>query len=282
MNGMFSILWRVILVTLVVFVGEMVIGGLVLWITGPVWENPPPFSEVVLPMLAGVLITVAALVYPTLQSTLRGWSLFLALFLALFGLNVFLLNIEGALFLFITPQQLVSLVMMSTLTNALLAALMVFVFGRYAPAPAVVPWDRRHTAVRWSLRILLVSVCYMLLYFTAGMLIIPYVQEFYATQHIPTGAWFIPFQVLRGLGYVLFTLYLVRSIAGSRRACSLSMGLLFPVIAGVAGLLSPNGIMPDHVRYWHMLEIGWSNLLFGMIVGWVFWNGGRTGRVAAG
>lgn len=88
--------------------------------------------------------------------------------------------------------------------------------------------------------------------------------------------------MLRGLGYVLFTLYLVRSIAGSRRACSLSMGLLFPVIAGVAGLLSPNGIMPDHVRYWHMLEIGWSNLVFGMIVGWVFWNGGRTGRVAAG
>ena len=38
MNGMFSILWRVVLVTLVVFIGEMVIGGLVLWITGPVWE----------------------------------------------------------------------------------------------------------------------------------------------------------------------------------------------------------------------------------------------------
>ena len=56
------------------------------------------------------------------------------------------------------------------------------------------------------------------------------------------------------------------------------MGLLCPVIAGVAGLLSPNGIMPDYVRYWHMLEIAWSNLVFGMVVGYVFWNGGRRGK----
>jgi hypothetical protein len=130
--------------------------------------------------------------------------------------------------------------------------------------------------MKWLTRILLVSVVCMLLYFSAGIMIIPFVRAFYETQNIPTGAWFIPFQVLRGMGYVLFTLYLVRSIAGPRWRCSLSMGLLFPVIAGVAGLLSPNGIMPDHVRYWHMLEIGWSNLVYGMIVGYVFWTGGNA------
>ena len=279
MNGMFNIIWKVALLTVAVFAGELIIGGLVFGLLGPVWENAPPFSETVLPMLAGVLITVMVLVYPAMHSTLRGWRLFLALFLALFGLNVFLLNIEGALFLFITPLQLASIVMMSTLTNALLAALMVFVFGRHAPEPGPA-MATRHSAAKWLLRILLVGTGYMLLYFSAGLLIIPYVREFYETQHIPTGAWFIPFQVLRGIGYVLFTLYLVRSISGPRWKCSLSMGLMFPVLAGVAGLLAPNGIMPDHVRYWHMLEIGWSNLVFGMLVGWVFWNGGRTGKDA--
>lgn len=280
MNTSTGILLKILLVTAAVFAGETVIGGLVFGLMGPVWENSPPFSEMVLPMLAGTLITVAVLVYPATYSTLRGWRLFLALFLALFGLNVFLLNIEGALFLFITPEQLASIVLMSTLTNALLAALMVYAFGR-GPTVAVPTGAKQHSVGKWGLRILLVAVCYMILYFTAGLLIIPFVKEFYETQHIPTGAWFIPFQVLRGLGYVLFTLYLVRSISGSRWHCSLSMGLLFPVIAGVAGLLSPNGIMPDHVRYWHMLEIGWSNLAFGMIVGYVFWNGGVTGKAVA-
>jgi hypothetical protein len=280
MNTSTGIFLKVLLVTVAVFAGQMVIGGLVFGLMGPVWENPPPFSETVLPMFVGTLITVAVLVYPAMHSSLSGWRLFLALFLALFGLNVLLLNIEGALFLFITPEQLTSIVLMSTLANALLAALMVYAFGR-EPVAADPTGEKQHSAVKWGLRILLVAICYMLLYFTAGLLIIPYVKEFYETQHIPAGAWFIPFQVLRGLGYVLFTLYLVRSIVCSRWRCSLSMGLLFPVIAGVAGLLSPNGIMPDHVRYWHMLEIGWSNLVFGMVVGWVFWNGGVTGKVAA-
>lgn len=283
MNARFSILLKVILVTLAVYVGQLVIGALVYGLMGPVWEHAPPFSDTALPMLAGVLLTVAVLVYPAMRSTLHGWRLFLAVFLALFGLNVVLLNIEGAIFLFMTPEQLTLIVLYSTLTNALLALLMTVVFGRHpSPERNLVQPGRPRTAGKWVLVAGLLSICYMVLYFAAGLMIIPFVREFYETQHIPTGAWFIPFQVLRGVGYILFTLYLVRSISGSRWLCSLSMGLMFPVLAGVAGLLSPNGIMPDHVRYWHMLEIGWSNLVFGMIVGYVFWNGGAPEKLPAG
>jgi hypothetical protein len=280
MKRVISIFWKIVLVTFAVFVGELIIGGVVHKVMGPVWENSPPFSELALPMFVGVLITVSALVYPTLKSTLRGWRLFLALFLVLFGLNVFLLNIEGAIFLLITPPQLISTVLVMTATNVLLALLMVAAFGLSPIRPSSAVQPKRLTAAKWLTRILLVSVCYMLLYFSAGLLIIPFVRDFYETQNVPTGAWFMPFQILRGAGYILFTLYLVRSISGSRWHCSISMGLLFPVIAGVAGLLSPNGIMPDHVRYWHILEIGWSNLVYGMIVGYVFWTGGNPGKAS--
>jgi hypothetical protein len=30
--------------------------------------------------------------------------------------------------------------------------------------------------------------------------------------------------------------------------------------------------MPDHVRYAHMVEIGWSNFVFGLVIGFLFWK----------
>jgi hypothetical protein len=103
-------------------------------------------------------------------------------------------------------------------------------------------------------------------------LIIGFVKEFYDTQELPPRSWILPLQVFRGLAYVAFTIWLIRSMLGSRWQVGLSMALLFPVYAGVAALLVPNAIMPDHVRYWHMLEIGWSNFVFGGLVGFLFWQ----------
>jgi hypothetical protein len=39
-----------------------------------------------------------------------------------------------------------------------------------------------------------------------------------------------------------------------------------------AGLIPPNPFMPDYVRYAHMLEIGWSNFVLGLLIGFLFWN----------
>ncbi len=47
---------------------------------------------------------------------------------------------------------------------------------------------------------------------------------------------------------------------------------MFPLLAGVAALVIPNGVMPPDVRFWHGLEVGWSNAVFGFLTGWVFWR----------
>ena len=37
--------------------------------------------------------------------------------------------------------------------------------------------------------------------------------------------------------------------------------------------------MPDHVRYAHMLEIGWSNFVLGLLIGFLFWNPTATTEI---
>jgi hypothetical protein len=42
------------------------------------------------------------------------------------------------------------------------------------------------------------------------------------------------------------------------------------VIGGLAPLVVPNPLMPDAIRYAHMVEVVCSNLVFGGLAGWLF------------
>jgi hypothetical protein len=270
-----QILWKTVAVTLAAYVAQLVIGWVVYRVSGPVWESAPAFSATIVPTLAGMALTVLVLVYPTARSVLRGGRLFLALFLAIFGLNVFLTNIEGVIFLVMTPQQLWSGIAYSTLSAAVVSALLVAAFGRGETAPRIIAPGSGFTPGQWVGRTALAAVSYLVLYFVAGMLILPHIREFYDTQNMQIGLLIFPLQIFRGALYVLFVLYLLRNIAAPKWQTCLAMAAMFPVLAGVAGLLSPNPIMPDHVRHWHILEIGWSNFAYGLLVGYLFWNGAR-------
>jgi cytochrome bd-type quinol oxidase subunit 2 len=121
-------------------------------------------------------------------------------------------------------------------------------------------------------RIALAAVAYLLLYLVAGMLIYPKVQDWYELQGFEAGPWILPLALVRGACYALFSLWLVRSMRCTRMQCAFAIAVMFPILAGIAALVIPTGIMPSHVRAWHALEIGWSNFVFGFLVGWLFWR----------
>lgn len=245
-------------------------------------QTAPP-AEVMLLSLAAALLLTASLVYPALRSVLAGARLAVALFLAVFGLHVALVAVEGLVFLGSVPRaDLVLAALCDTLTAALLAFLLARAFGAGTPASATAtePADR-HGAGWWIGRIGLCSLCYVVLYFTAGALIWPAIRSFYEAEGLtPDPALVLPLQVVRGALYVLFVLPLLRSLAVRRWQASLAMAAMFPVLAGVAALLVPNPVFPDAVRGCHLIEIGWSNFVYGALVGWLFWNPGG-GRLAA-
>jgi hypothetical protein len=84
---------------------------------------------------------------------------------------------------------------------------------------------------------------------------------------LPPLAMLEPLQLARGLLYVLYAWPWLR--LAPRRAGAV-LGLIYAVLGGVAPLLADhNPYLPRAVRIPHVVEVGVSNFLFGMVVGWL-------------
>lgn len=272
--------WRIAVAAAAVFVGKLVIGSLVFAVFGQLWENPPPPSSVFPPMLVDALAGVLVLYYPIHWSALSGRHLYLAVFLALFGIGVVLTQVEAVLFLSLPPMQVAAAVIQQTLGAVLLTFVAVWLFRRDTKTNA--PAAERLTTRTWTKRVAAASLGYMVLYFAAGLTIYPHIEEFYATQGLSVGPWTAVLQVLNGLVrgalYIAFAALLLRSMLAPRWQVTLATAFLFPVAAGAVSLLIPNAIMPESIRHLHMIEIGWSNFAFGLLAGFLFWRPSQPRR----
>jgi len=113
------------------------------------------------------------------------------------------------------------------------------------------------------------DLAYVVAYFVAGMLIIPYVQSFYATRKLPGPLALLSMQVVRGLVFTALVVLLVRTVRGSRRGVAALAGATLSIVGGISPLLLPNPYLPDAVRLVHLGEVGVSNFLFGLLAGWL-------------
>ena len=148
-----------------------------------------------------------------------------------------------------------------------------------AAVAAVLGWPRaaQGTARRpptgsraeWLARVAAGAAAYVVAYLTAGRAIYPWIAFFYESRHLPGLAAIVPFQVLRGLGFLAVAWAIVRLTDGTRWHVAVRVGVTLSIVGGVAPLLVPNPYMPAFVRYAHMVETGTSNLLFGLFVGWL-------------
>jgi hypothetical protein len=112
---------------------------------------------------------------------------------------------------------------------------------------------------------------YLFLYFGTGMIIFPFVKNFYATQHLPSAVSIAALQLLvRGPVFVLVCLSLTRMLGLPRLQGALAVGLMFTLLSGVAPLLMPNPFFPDSVRWVHFCEVVSENFVFGAIVAWLW------------
>ena len=265
--------WRVFTATMAILIGKIAISGFITSVYGEVIEGMASQSKVFLPMLIATAVTVLALIVPVRLSRLRATRLFFALFLAIFGINVFLTQTEAYIFLAMEPEEILLISTQMTVIAGLTAFVMVKTFGRQEHAIKQADHNTGQLKITtWAGKISLASLGYMVLYLGAGMIIYPFIKDFYATQEFECGVWIVPLALLRGSLYVCFTVLLLRSISAPRLHVSLSMAFMLPVLAGTFDLLIPNPAMPEEVRLIHALEIGASNFIFGSLLGYIFWN----------
>lgn len=147
---------------------------------------------------------------------------------------------------------------------ALLSPIAVLLAGRWRGADRQAPAQFGFA----PLTLLAVVGAYELLYWTAGELVYPYVTNFYATvRTIPPAYAVVAMQVLRSLIFAGAVYPLLRSgLCGS----PLVLAVVFSMIAGVAPLLPDNPYMPPDIRFHHAIETSTPNLIFGLVVGFLF------------
>jgi hypothetical protein len=225
--------------------------------------------------LLQAVVLAAPLSFPIGRSRLSGRPLLGAVFLVVFGLTTVLTQIEAALFLDLTPSELLIVTSRLTVTALALTWLAVRLYPRPGPDLAAVEHEPNPpTVASWVRRWIGVSFAYVVLYFTAGILILPIIRSWYEAQGTlnPNPALILPLQLGRGALFAAFVIPLLRSMSVTRRQAAVAMAVMIPLVHGLAALIPPNAFMPDHVRFAHMIEIGWSNFVLGLLIGFLFWN----------
>ena len=274
---------RVIALTILLFICYALAGTLV--------RLPPPTQPTTEAassagsLLAVCFLNAAVIAYVILRSRWAGWRLVATIFLVFYGVTTFMSQIESAVFITgLPPGALPRLFVMGALVAAPFSALAVLIMGkRRASTPDAGPNARlRMPASEWAWKLAIISLVYVILYFTFGYFVAwrhPEVRAYYngvdaggffahMAMVVRDTPWLIPFQIVRALLWTALALPVIRMMKGGRLETALAVGLLFSVVMN-AQLLLPNPYMPEVVRMAHLTETASSNFLFGAFIGWL-------------
>ncbi len=163
--------------------------------------------------------------------------------------------------------------------SAALAAAAAFTFRRDTDDSELErPAGFRFTDVGWLWRIPASAAIYFVLFFVAGLMIWPFVRDFYAAQleQKRLGLLLFEWEYLNGVWFALIGLPLLRLVPGGWLRAGVTAGVAFCLIRGIAGLIEPSPVMPTAIRLWHMFEVGWSTFVYGLAVAYVFLPHPRT------
>jgi hypothetical protein len=231
-------------------------------------------------LLAVSILNSTVLAYLILRSQLAGMKLAFNLFLMFFGVTTLMSQMETAIFVTYLPAGMLPRLVLTGLIFALvICPLAVLVIGKRKGNENATKPPLPTTASQWFLRLSIIAIAYVILYFTFGYYLAwknPAVLAYY--QGTDPGSligqlrvvlrdtpWLPAFQFLRGLLWVALALPVIRMIKGRWWEVALAVSLCFSVLMN-SQLLIPNPLMPTAVRMAHLLETATSNFIFAWVV----------------
>jgi len=224
-------------------------------------------------------IWAAAIALLAQRTRLRGVRLALLVFLAFYGATTVMMVLEELYFnasLHMTTAQIFGLAGQFGIEALLVAGAAALLFrpagGEAAPLPS-----------RLTGRVMLLAGLYVLLYYAAGEYIAwqsASLRAFYQNgAHIePVSV--LALQVLRGLLWALLSLYVVSRLRGSLWSRAVVMAILLAAFTD-AQLLFPNPFVPWAVRSVHLIEVGVSEFVYGLVATLVLLGGAARRPLAA-
>jgi hypothetical protein len=180
------------------------------------------------------LLFAAVLWYLAARSGWRGLRLGSALFVVLFGL-VFVNVVEAVFFLTNSGIQGLRSILNALVTYGAVAPVWAALFAKGPGSAATEPLPLApRSPVGWVWRVAVSDLAYVSLYVAAGMIIFPLVQEFYATQVLPSMTTIVSLQLLlRGPVFIGLCLLLLRMMRLEGRQAAVAVGVAFALLNGV-------------------------------------------------
>ncbi|MDF1514942.1 MAG: hypothetical protein P1S60_14120 [Anaerolineae bacterium] len=228
-------------------------------------------------MAAPVLLVLTAflqtivLSYAVLRTGRHGWRLFVALFMAFYGISTLMVAVEAVYLPDTLPLDIVlPLLVNGGMTAALFSGVAVLVWGR-GHLQAVTP-DKGVSVswAPWTGKFVLIGVSWTILFVVFGALVFLPLAEMLAPEalavytNLDMPAWVLPFQLVRGMLWAALVLPLLLLMRGSRWATALTTGLLFAVPMGTNLLRATS--LPIGLLLAHPVEVLGENFIFGWLV----------------
>lgn len=220
--------------------------------------------------LLSCAFTVAVLVFVIRATSAANWRVVWIVFLIYFGVGWINTLNEAVLFQILpisTGFEALASGAITAFTVAVLLALSLDRMKGSGDPPDTALQSRAPIVWIWKAA---VSAClYFFLYCVAGAAIHPFIEAFYDGRKLPSLGELFVIQFLRGLLYVAVTLPFIRSIALPRSRAAITLGACLSILGGIAPLLLPNQYMPLSIRVPHLFEVGISNFVYGVLLGYI-------------
>jgi len=277
MQGFALAVLKTLVLWVVLLLGTVLAGMLVPVDLPPPRADGPLTSGQALLVVDGLMAVALALVAG--QARVRGVRLGVLLFAAAFAIGTIMLQLETLWFNDSLKLPLIvigELSAVNAIQMALAAVAAALLFRPKAAEASPVP-------AKLLRRVVIMALLYVVLYYTAGFFIAwqsEAVRNYYQNgAHIP----FLPtvaFQIFRGTLWALIALYIVSRLQGSLLSRALIMGVLFSVLTA-AQLLFPTSFFPWAVRSAHLMEVGLSEFVYGILVTLVLLSGAAKRPLSA-
>jgi hypothetical protein len=273
-KNLFSYLWKLPLCAMAFFIGMVLSGGLlpVLGFQTPEMPAGTDANTVALWFLLGSILLAFVLSFVARRLAVKGpgrWLILFALTWVVGGVGMVLES-----FFFMETGAVAStgstlFTILNFLLPSLLLSGMVTLLFRPdeisgQPAPSF-------SAQEWAWKLLLALLAYPLTYFTFGLLVQPFVMEYY-TQGMyelaaPTWGQLIPLQLARSVLFLFVCLPVIRWWQGGRRSLWFALGFSFFVLTAFMAVITAYWF-PWQMRLFHGLELFADGMVFaGVLTG---------------
>ena len=209
--------------------------------------------------------------YYTVHSNLKGAGLALSVFIIYYGIGNLNLIVEAIIFNIVSINEVLNSVPEDLAMAIVIALAIAYIFGKSKIKTEKIECKSR-SVLSWIWRIVVGDILYLIVYIVAGLILIniyPELMEFYDEKLPPPPELIFGTQLIRGLLFVGVAILISMTVKLPLLKKAVLIGLIFSILGGIAPLILPNEEMPSYIRFGHIFEVGISNFLYGLILGYL-------------